>query len=701
MQLSQEYRNKIYAGVLGKMIGVYLGRPVEGWPYQAIIDRFGEVPYYVNDELGQALIVADDDLSGTFAFFRAMEDNGFAPDLSAEQIGQSWLNYIIENRSILWWGGLGNSTEHTAYLHLKNGIPAPKSGSLELNGPVLSQQIGAQIFMDAYAMMCPGDPERADRLVRACASVSHDGLGVDAAGFLGALEAAAFDEKDLNKLFDGCAKFIVTDQLRALVDDVRGICAAESDWRRVREKLDERYGYHIYPGPCHMVPNHAMVLASILCAGDDFAESVKIATSAAWDTDCNAGNVGCFNGIRLGLDALAEGPDFRGPVADRMLVITSDGGEGITDAVKETRRIVLASEKVYGLEGSEPKARFAFEYPGSVQGFMPCPYVAHPKCVPAVSNGSDAGLESGLRLSFSALAEGANACVSVATFLDINEEFRNYETYVSPTLYAGQTVTVRAECPAESGPGMRPYVWYADRDSNLKKCSGEWVRLGRETVESVWAIPDNGGLPVLRFGLEFASKKRYRGDVLVRSVDWANAPAKIEQKGIMMRDMWDLDPFWAKMFVASAETFTPNLNCTYCISHPEAGGLATIGTRDFTDYTVSSTLKFSLHQRAGLVARSRGHRRYYAAVVSGGDTFQIIKRCDDNETVLAEGKVSYEQFENNTMRLTVKGAVLEGSFGGVTIQADDKDAPFESGAAGFLVDAGAVFIDGFLLEREG
>ena len=35
----------------------------------------------------------------------------------------------FEDRSILWWGGLGNSTEHTAYVRLKSGIPAPQSGS--------------------------------------------------------------------------------------------------------------------------------------------------------------------------------------------------------------------------------------------------------------------------------------------------------------------------------------------------------------------------------------------------------------------------------------------------------------------------------------------------------------------------------------------------------------------------------------------
>ena len=60
---------------------------------------------------------------------------------------RTWLNDIIEGRTILWWGGLGNSTEHTAFLRLKNGIEAPASGSMKLNGPVLAEQIGAQIFI--------------------------------------------------------------------------------------------------------------------------------------------------------------------------------------------------------------------------------------------------------------------------------------------------------------------------------------------------------------------------------------------------------------------------------------------------------------------------------------------------------------------------------------------------------------------------
>lgn len=203
-----DYEERVYAGVLGKIIGVYLGRPVEGWTYEQITDRLGEITGYVHEELGVPLIVTDDDITGTFTFFRALEDSGYDPDLGSEAVGRAWLNYLIENRTILWWGGLGHSTEHTAYLRLKSGIPAPRSGSAELNGQVTSEQIGAQIFIDAWAMASPGDPARAAALARTAARVSHDGEAVHAAALLAAMEAQAFVEGNLDRLLDTGLSFI-------------------------------------------------------------------------------------------------------------------------------------------------------------------------------------------------------------------------------------------------------------------------------------------------------------------------------------------------------------------------------------------------------------------------------------------------------------------------------------------------------------
>ena len=211
MALPADYVERVYAGVLGKLIGVYLGRPFEGWSYERIQRELGEVNYYVHQRFGVPLIVTDDDISGTFTFLRALADYDYCRDLRPAQIGQTWLNYLIEERTILWWGGLGNSTEHTAYLRLKAGIPAPESGLIARNGKVVAEQIGAQIFIDGWAMVAPGDPELAVDLARRAASVSHDGEAIYGAQVLAAMESLAFVESDTNKLLDTAVSFIPTD----------------------------------------------------------------------------------------------------------------------------------------------------------------------------------------------------------------------------------------------------------------------------------------------------------------------------------------------------------------------------------------------------------------------------------------------------------------------------------------------------------
>ena len=72
MDLPQDYLERTYAGVLGKIIGVYLGRPFEGWSYERIMSELGEITGYVHDKLKMPLIVTDDDISGTFTFLRAL-----------------------------------------------------------------------------------------------------------------------------------------------------------------------------------------------------------------------------------------------------------------------------------------------------------------------------------------------------------------------------------------------------------------------------------------------------------------------------------------------------------------------------------------------------------------------------------------------------------------------------------------------------
>ena len=75
--LPADYEERVYAGVLGKIIGVYLGRPFEGWLNEDIEQRLGEIDYYVHEKISLPLIVINDDISGTFTFIRALSDYGY------------------------------------------------------------------------------------------------------------------------------------------------------------------------------------------------------------------------------------------------------------------------------------------------------------------------------------------------------------------------------------------------------------------------------------------------------------------------------------------------------------------------------------------------------------------------------------------------------------------------------------------------
>jgi len=47
--IPNDYSERVYAGVLGKLIGVYLGRPFEGWTYERIMEELGPINFYVNE----------------------------------------------------------------------------------------------------------------------------------------------------------------------------------------------------------------------------------------------------------------------------------------------------------------------------------------------------------------------------------------------------------------------------------------------------------------------------------------------------------------------------------------------------------------------------------------------------------------------------------------------------------------------------
>jgi hypothetical protein len=144
-----------------------------------------------------------------------------------------------------------------------------------------------------------------------------------------------------------------------------------------------------------------------------------IANTAGWDTDCNSGNVGCLMGIKNGLAGIDAGPDWRGPMADRMFLPTADGGRAITDALRESYAVVNIGRALAGQAPAALKqgARFHFDLPGAVQGFR-CEDSPEARGTVTVENVAGHGESSrrSLALRYRSIAAARVGRVATATF---------------------------------------------------------------------------------------------------------------------------------------------------------------------------------------------------------------------------------------------------------------------------------------------
>jgi ADP-ribosylglycohydrolase len=694
MSIPADYLERVYAGVLGKLIGVYLGRPFEGWTYDRIMKELGPIEYYVHERLGAPLVVTDDDVSGTFTFVRALHEHGVKEDLSSDEIGKTWLNSIIEQRSIFWWGGRGNSTEHTAWLNLSRGVPAPQSGSIAVNGQTVAEQIGAQIFIDGWALIAPGRPKLAARFAEAASSVSHDGEAVHAAKLLAAMEAEAFVASDVDHLLDVGLSVIPGNSLIArLVADVRGWRAKYHDWRDTRRKIEEQYGYDKFSGSCHVVPNHALIILALLYAPADFHQAMTIVNTSGWDTDCNSGNVGCLLGIMLGLSGLEGGPDWRGPLADRVLISASDGGYAVNDAVRVAYDLGNLGRRLAGLAPlPAPKAgaQFHFSLPGSVQGFT-----AEGDELQADLLTVDHGLTASgpaLALRVKGLARGRSAAALTPTFSAPNvSEMRTYDLQASPRLYPGQTVRARILADAvNTGPvavSLRVKVYGAYDRLFSADSSAVALAPGEDRVIE-WTLPDFDGQPIQQIGVALAAPgPRVDGVVWLDWLGWSGAPR------LALRRPKEPSAFWRQAWVNNVSFFGKNFASAFRISQDRGTGMIIHGTREWTDYRASSEITPHLSSSFGLAARVQGLRRCYAILLEAGGFARLVKVKDGERTTLGEAEFPWSFDRAYRFSIELRGADIIAAVDRVEIRATDRSAPFNDGAIGLVIAEGALSAD--------
>ena len=456
--MEQQTLEKIYAGFLGMNIGIRLGAPVEPafWSSERIREYYGEIRDYVKPYRHFA---ADDDANGPVFFLRAMDDRTHPGLPTAQDVGQAWLNYAREGVGLYWWGGWGVSTEHTAYLNLKNGVPAPESGSIRQNGKTVAEQIGGQIFIDTWGLIAPGDPDLAARMAVTAASVSHDGEGLHGAAFMAAAIAAAFESSAIAAVIEAGLARIPEDSLYHQVFDAMAdfYRAHPENWRACLSMLQESWGYDRYPGVCHIIPNAGVCALSLYYGGGDFARTVEIAAMCGWDTDCNAGNVGTILGVFSGLQGIPE--HYRKPVNDEIVLSGISGYLNILDIPSYAKKLyaMACGLKQRPCDVPVPEdgvLQFDFCLPGSTHGF----FVSDPMlCL----TGHDERYGGAFRCFFEKMTRGQSFDLALRTFYrrrDFDDE--RYMPVFSPLACPGQKAVFSVAVEKLHGDQMSltPYV---------------------------------------------------------------------------------------------------------------------------------------------------------------------------------------------------------------------------------------------------
>jgi hypothetical protein len=550
-----------------------------------------------------------------------------------------------------------------------------------LNGKIIAEQIGAQIFIDGWAMVAPGNPDLAADLARRAASVSHDGEAIYASQVLAAMEAQAFVEADIQKLMDVGVSYIPKDStIYRMIADIRELYAAEPDWHKGRTKMAKLYNYENYGGNCHMVPNHGLIILGLLYGDSDFSQSMLVVNTAGWDTDCNSGNLGCLLGIKDGLDTFNQGKDWRGPVADRLYMPAADGGRSITDAVIESQHIVNIGRAIAGESPIEPKggARFHFEFPGSVQGFCPGDDTTQLENVAAYSQAG----ERTLKVSFKGRGQ-----ISTPTFILPDElGMEGYKLLASPTLYSGQKV--KAGFTVDQETSAKLFIKVYNKDDKLEIIYGpeEGCAAGTYT-EIEWSIPNTHSQPIAEIGFEIAGDS---GNMYLDYLTWDGAPNVVLTRPFGSKERWEPPLVWRQAWVDAMDKWDVWWPQPYRLVQNEGRGLLMQGTREWQDYDVEADITPWLMDAAGIGARVQGLKRFYALQLVDGKKVRLLKTLD-GDSILAEKDFDWETYGTYQLKIQVSGNLIQAWIDDeLQFEIVDEENPLQGGGVAYVVDQGHI-----------
>lgn len=495
--MSTAWLQDIHAAWLGKVIGIRIGAPVEGWTAKEIKDTYGYIDTIVAD---YDLFGADDDSNGPFYFtqvFTLFDQK----TITHNEIRETILNMIPDGHSFFWWGGVGISTEHTMYENIKNGIAAPESGSEKLNGKALAEQIGGQIFSDGWAYVAYKDTDEAVRLAAEAACISHDGEAIEGAKFVAAAISLAFTYKNIGEVMEKALSYLNQDceYVRVASDVIAFYHSHPDSWENAYQYILESAGYDKYAGVCPIIPNMAVMVMAMCYGKGDFRNTLLICLNAGWDTDCNVGNVGSIMGALVGIEHLHK-PWVRS-INDICISSGLFGTLNMMDVTQQTLHFARCAQQVkFEKEHEstlldEPINHFHFGLPQSTHGFRGDFNRYFEGNLDNQAN-EEASYGRSLKIIVNAAFPTHQAVISKKTYIQAADIYDcRYEPTLTPIIWPNQLITTRVKA-AESGVFIACVIVKTIDGTSLLSDSvnltDEWTQLSYRIPDSISYIKEVG-----------------------------------------------------------------------------------------------------------------------------------------------------------------------------------------------------------------
>ena len=576
---------------------------------------------------------------------------------------------------MFWWGGEDVSTEHRAYMNLRRGVKAPRSGSIGENGKTAAEQIGGQIFADAWGLICPGDPARASALAAAAASVSHDGSGVDGARFMAACIAAAYTASSLDEVLDTGLRFLPEkSDYRCVVETVRAYHRAhpaEADFRACRAMIAREFREEAYPGGYHIVPNAGICILAMLYGKGELGRSIEISVMCGYDTDCNASNIGTILGVLGGLDGVPE--RYRRPINDLVTLSSVSGYLNLVDLSDKAKELGALSCRMYG--GALPEdivcpkpgeLRMDFPFPGSTHGLELSDKAEHTLrivsgkahsgmyCAELMTDGKCAGP---VDLSFKAML----------TRPDLHEE--RYDPVFTAKVNPGQRVSVwmRSEQIAPAAVTVTPFVRRAMTGERV--CMPAAVLPEGEWTEIAFTVPELGGDAVHDVGWTIAVQPDVApwvmGRVYVDEITVTGTMDYTVDFSLQREEFSQLTPFSFNDCAGKREADAMRLTAE-ALPYM-SGAQAYTGNYYLRDTAVAASVTVETGGSGLVLLHGQGTRRYYALGFSAPGECAALRYEDGTVIKLAAVPFAWQPGREYALRAEAKGDTLTLSVDGTPV----------------------------------